>query len=238
MERARRQPTRRVVLTVAVVVLVAAFLWAVEVGSPRTVDATGVDELRVPLDDLTSVDFVVGVDNPWLPLHTDALWVHRGEWDGRSVTVRTEVVGTVEVGDVVATRVRTSYDPGEEHVRLYAQDVDGHVWLLGEEGRWVAGDGVPAGLAMPAEPRRGDGFVRVPGETSGAGPQEWWSIDERGEEVRVPAGEYEVLLVDATAVRERGEETYTSALARGTGEVLRVSVEGTLELVEYRSGTN
>lgn len=219
------------------VALAVGFLWAVEVGSPRTIDATGVDELEVPLADIDSVEFVDGIDHLWLPLRPGASWAYRGQRGLTEVTALTEVlVDTVDVAGVEATRVRTNVD-GADAVRWYAQDVDGHVWLLGEEGVWSVADGAPAGLATPAEPRRGDGFVRVPGLTADAGPAEWWTIGEREADVAVADETYaEVLTVSGTRTTDGLPTSYELEFAEGVGLVRRVDARGVLELVEHTPG--
>ena len=50
-------------------------------------------------------------------------------------------------------------DPPTERVDYYAQDRDGNVWWFGRQGVWdVDVAGAEAGLAMPADPRVGDGW--------------------------------------------------------------------------------
>lgn len=102
---------------------------------------------------------------------------------------------------------------------LYAQDADGNVWWLGHDdpadptGAWVAGeDGAEAGLAMAADPRRGDGYRRagVPGE------------DLRAEVVEV---DETTVLVETTDGSEVTVERYTrgaglETIETGTGDVL------------------
>lgn len=218
-------------------VLAVGFMWAVEVGSPRTVDATGVDGIVVPLVDVDSVEFVDGIDHPWLPFRRGASWEYRGQGGLTEMTSRTEVLAdTVDVAGVEATRVRTNVD-GADVVRWYAQDVDGHVWLLGEEGVWSVADGAPAGLAMPAEPRRGDGFVRVPAFTSGGEPEEWWTIGERDADVTVGEESYaEVLAVSGTRTAGGARTSYELEFAEGVGLVRRTDARGVLELVEHSAG--
>lgn len=232
-----RGTRRRRLWGVVAVVLAVALLWAVEAGSPRHVDATGVDGLEVPLSAVEGADFVAVVDNPWLPLRPGSSWVHRGQQGVGDVGARTDVLtNTVEVLGVEATQVRTRTDGGET-VHWYAQDVDGHVWLLGEEGVWSVADGTPAGLAMPAEPRRGDGFVRVPAPAAGQVPGEWWTIGERDEDVTVGGETYdEVLTVSGVRTVDGVRAEYEVELARGVGPVRRVDARGVLELVEHAPG--
>ena len=114
-------------------------------------------------------DFVDVVDNPWLPLEPGTRWTYDVSRDGAPagtlvVDVRDD---PVPVGDLPATAVETTTDPGDGTAtvatRLYAQDEDGNVWLVGvesDEASWRAGkDGAEAGLAMPAHLRLGDGWL-------------------------------------------------------------------------------
>ena len=102
---------------------------------------------------------------------------------------------------------------------LYAEDADGNVWWFGSQSEddpgagWLAGeDGAEAGLAMAAEPRRGDGYRRaeVPGE------------DLRAEVVEVDAT---TVLVDTYDGGEVTVQRYTRGaglemIETGTGDVL------------------
>ena len=77
--------------------------------------------------------------------------------------------GTTEVAGLDATAVRTTKKidgKEDEETRFYAQDDDGNVWVVGVESAsglsWQAGEDTTdaeAGLAMPAHPRLGDGWL-------------------------------------------------------------------------------
>lgn len=139
----------------------------------------GVDGLQIPTPGLAAADFVAGIDNPWLPLTPGNEWVYRATSSdgGRTITV-TVLDETRDIEGVNATVVRDVVTDADGKVLKetrgwFAQDTAGNVWSLGEttavdvdgetssEGSWEAGvDGAQAGLAMPAEPRRGDGYRR------------------------------------------------------------------------------
>jgi len=120
-----------------------------------TIAETGVDGLVVPTPSPDPADFVDVVDNPWFVLD-DALFA-----DGRGRPVERVVLDGPDVAGVPTTAV--TLGPATDY---FAQDADGNVWWFGRDGEWLAGrGGAEAGLVMPAEPRRGDGYRRagVPG---------------------------------------------------------------------------
>lgn len=138
-------------------VLAVALELAIRAGEPRTVGPTGVDTLQVPWTDPDPDTFVAGLDHPWLPLEPGDTWTFGEE----QVVVAAE---PYEVAGIDATVVTVA---GVD--RFVAEDDDGNVWLLGERGHtagaptpdWSVADGSPAGLVLPAEPRRGDGWATV-----------------------------------------------------------------------------
>lgn len=154
--------------------LVGALSGCAGIGQPAPYDSPGINGLVVPTPSPDPDDFVKGVDNPWLPLAEGAAWSYEVTDAGRVVgAVDVQVLPDVpSIAGLAATAVLTTSDvPGEpeEVTRYYAQDEDGNVWLVGADagGRsWRAGeDGARAGLAMPADPRLGDGWLayEVPG---------------------------------------------------------------------------
>jgi len=143
-------------LALALVLAVALEL-AIRAGEPSTVGPTGVDTLQVPWPDPDPDAFVAEVDHPWLPLQPGATWTFGDE----QVVVAPEPHEVAGIDATVVTVVGVD--------RFVAQDEDGNVWLLGERGHdagsptpdWSIADGSPAGLVLPAEPRRGDGWATV-----------------------------------------------------------------------------
>lgn len=121
--------------------------------------STGVDELVVPTPSADPSDFVDVIDNPWFVLD-DAAYA-----DGSGALVERTVAAGPDVAGVPTTAVTLG-----DATDLFAQDARGNVWWFGHDGPdggWRAGsDDAQAGLVVPAEPRRGDGFrqAEVPDE--------------------------------------------------------------------------
>lgn len=226
-------------------------------GDPPTVDPTGVDLLEVPTPSADPDDFVAGIDNPWLPLRPGSQWVYESA-DGETITV-TVTDRTREVAGVTTTVVRdvvTDADDNvvEETLDWFAQDTAGNVWYFGEDtteyddrgrpdraGSWEAGvDGALAGLVMPAEPRRGDGYQQEYLEGEAEDRATVLSVGTEEQEQTVPFGSFDRLLVtEDTTPLEPGlvEHKY---YARGVGLVLEETVSGgsgRAVLVGFTEGT-
>lgn len=153
-------PSARLVSVVVALPVVLAGCGSASAPSPPT----GVDELVIPSPSLDPADFVDEIDNPWLPLVAGTTWRYRATTAGQEASVTVTVLDdTRKVAAVTATVVRTAVvdergRPSESDA-WFAQDDDGNVWSLGVDGAWEAGvDGGAAGLAMPAQPRVGDGY--------------------------------------------------------------------------------
>jgi hypothetical protein len=145
------------------------------IGQPAPYDSPGINCLVIPTPTPAPGDFVDGVDNPWLPLAPGTRWTY-DVTEGAATRGRIDVDvldDTVPVAGLEATAVQTTADLGggapSVATRLYAQDGAGNVWLVGsdsDDASWRAGAaGAEAGLAMPADPRLGDGWLSydVPG---------------------------------------------------------------------------
>ena len=181
MLRAVRRPRAVAAVAGALVVgLSGALSGCAGIGQPAPYDSPGINGLVIPTPSADPDDFVEVVDNPWLVLEPGATWTYDVVDSGRTIgTIEAEVVdGTSEVAGLTATAVRTVTDldgddrddRDEDETRFYAQDADGNVWLVGADSSpgvtWRAGEGgAQAGLAMPADPRLGDGWLayEVPG---------------------------------------------------------------------------
>ena len=144
------------------------------IGQPAPYDSQGIDGLVIPTPTPDPDDFEESIDNVWLPLVPGTTWRYDVTDAGTRVgSVESEVrQDPVDIAGMTATAVETTTTiDGEDETstRFYAQDDDGNVWWLGEDadGRsWRAGEGgAEAGLAMPAGPRLGDGWLAyvVPG---------------------------------------------------------------------------
>ncbi|NYE37324.1 hypothetical protein F4692_002457 [Nocardioides cavernae] len=139
------------------------------IGQPAPYDSPGINGLVIPTPSADPADFVDVVDNPWLALRPGATWRYDVVGSGGTIgSIEAEVLDrTSTVAGLPATAVRTDAEvDGEtsEVTRYYAQDDDGNVWLVGMDSSagasWRAGtDGAEAGLAMPGDPRLGDGWV-------------------------------------------------------------------------------
>jgi hypothetical protein len=228
----RRSSVVVAVRTVFLVALAAVALSSCSGSAvPADYDSTGIDELTIPTPTLDPAALSDDVDNPWLPLVPGTSWRYERTADGGPagtsvVTVlrRGATVGGVD-GVVTLTLDRDAYgDVVATARRTYAEDGDGNVWLLAEEvtrdGRtesWQAGsDGALAGLAMPAEPRPGDGWVRAEVPRVDVPSERVLAVGD--DRVEVPAGSWTDVL--QTEVVEPGERRTSVLLyARGVGLV-------------------
>ena len=182
------------------------------IGQPAPYDSPGINGLVVPTPSPDPADFVATVDNPWFPLEpgsTERYDVTSEDGADLGSLETTVLDRSTDVGGLEATGVVTAADvDGVEDIstRYYAQDEAGNVWLVGEDGGdgdWRAGeDGAEAGLAMPADPRLGDGWLvrDVPGQ-----PRASRSIEEQTPEL--------------VQVRDEAATTTRSVYEKGVGLV-------------------
>lgn len=156
---------RRGRVSVGVLLVTTVLLLLAGCGSvSEEYDVTGIDGLEIPTPSPDPDDFVTTIDNPWLPLEPGSEWTYdvaAGAQGGRT-TVAVEP-SNLRLGGVAVTVVRSETVVGEapatETTDYYAQDRDGNVWWFGRAGVWdVEVAGAEAGLAMPSDPRVGDGW--------------------------------------------------------------------------------
>jgi hypothetical protein len=219
----RRPPTAAAVAAG----LVLGLTGCAGIGQPAPYDSPGINGLVIPTPTPAPADFVEGVDNPWLSLTPGTRWTYDVTGDARAGgRIEVDVLeDTVPVAGLEATPVRTTSDLGvgasSVETRLYAQDQAGNVWLVGsdtEDASWRAGeDGAAAGLAMPADPRLGDGWLSydVPGL-----PQASATIEDQSSEL--------------VQMRNEADTTTRTVYEKGVGLVGLADVDAgwTAELVE------
>jgi hypothetical protein len=196
---------------------------------------TGVDELVIPTPSPDPADFVRRVDNPWFPLTPGATWRYRVTGDTPGTLVLEVEDTTYDIAGIATTPVSRTEPTGAQVVDYYAQDREGNVWWFGREGVWRAGDdGVEAGLAVPAQPRVGDGWHAA----YGAGLVDVrMTVASKDETVSTPSGEYAAVL--ALDVRDALEPGTASRVfyERGIGPVEEVSTAGPTYLAELETVT-
>jgi hypothetical protein len=236
---------RRPGLLVAALATVAALTGCGAAGeaNPEKYPPSGVDELVIPTPTPDPDDYVAGVDNPWFPLEPGTVWsydVTDGRATDREVRVEDRTVSIAGVPCVVVHTTNTAargrvVDEGDAY---YAQDTAGNVWLFGEEDpdrSWRAGvDGAEAGLAMPAKPRVGDGFLRQ----RASGVADSSTVLAVDAERTVPAGTFADLVLMEDAPKIGGDlDTVQRAYASGTGLVQEVTALGDTERADLVSVT-
>ena len=202
---------------------------------PGFAPPTGVDGLVVPTPEPDPDDFVDGIDNPWLPLHRGSEWRYESPAPDRLTVTATVADRTRVVAGVATTEVRTVSRGGGTRttvVAWFAQDRGGNVWAFGEEGRWLAGVyDARAGLAMPAEPRVGDGYQV---EDAPGVAEDRATVVSLSARERVPAGSFSDLLVTRVTSPLRPGQEELRYHAREVGQVLAVDDTGRrLELAHF-----
>ena len=182
------------------------------IGQPAPYDSPGINGLVIPTPTPAPDDFVKGVDNPWLAFEPGTRSTYDVSDDGRTIgRIDVEVLDrTVPVAGLDATAVRTTSDldgrASSVVTRLYAEDRAGNVWWVGTEGEggsWRAGeDGAVAGLAMPGDPRLGDGWLSydVPGLPRASG-----TIEDQSSEL--------------VQIRDEADTTTRTVYGKGVGLV-------------------
>jgi len=223
--------------------------------APETSAPSGVDGLEIPTPSPDPKDFVDGIDNTYLPLTPGSVWKYRTtSSEGVETNIVTVTDRTKLVAGVTTTVVHDVARDGRGRVientwDWYAQDTAGNVWYFGEdtteyadgkastEGSWEAGvSGAQAGLAMPADPRVGDGYAQeyAPGVAEDRG--EILAVDDT---VSIPFGDFQdVVRTEDTSPLEPDlvENKY---YAPAVGVVMERTVRGgdeRVELVAFTAG--
>jgi hypothetical protein len=137
------------------------------------------DSKRVDLEAPTFSDPTT-VDNPLFPISNLHSAVLLGNNEGQPIRIETTLMHEPKEIDLDGTVIETlvsqfvAYQDGRIHevaTDWYAQGDDGAVYYLGEDvfnyedgvvadtdGTWIAGDGAPIAMIMPADPQPGDVF--------------------------------------------------------------------------------
>lgn len=193
--------------------------------------------------DLDPAEFTADVTNPWFPLKPGTRWTYRETTeDGEVVQVvvtATPVTRKIANGitaRVVRDTVTLDGEIIEDTFDWYAQDGDGTVWYLGEDtaefedseittrqGSFEAGvDGARAGVIMPASPEVGTTYRQeyYEGEAEDTG-----QVLALGQQVSVPAGEYDDLVKTADTTPLEPDVLEHKYYASGVGLVLTVDKE-------------
>lgn len=196
-------------------------------------------------------DFVMTIDNPYLPLPVGRTLVYEGVSDGERERVEVTVTDRIrEVMGVTTTVVRDRAFVEDALVEdtfdWLAQDRWGNVWYFGEAtaeyengevvsraGSWEAGvDGAMPGVVMLADPRVGDRYRQ---EFYEGEAEDLARVRATGESVAVPAGSYQDVLVTEDWTPLEPDVLEHKSYAPGVGVVLERVVEGgsgVLRLVE------
>ena len=199
---------------------------------------------------LTSADFIAGIDNPYLPFIPGSAWVYEDTLEG-GIVERNEIIVLQETHDVNGVSATVVHDivylDGqivEETYDWYAQDKGGNVWYLGEavdnyengavvnhDGSWEWGvDGALPGVMMWADPSAhlNEQYYQeyYAGEAEDTGKV--LSIDEK---VAVPFGSFEnvVKTYDFSAIDPDLQEH--KFYAKGVGLIKEINIKTGEEVV-------
>jgi hypothetical protein len=200
--------------------------------------------------DPNNFDRPTQIDNEWKPLKPGTRYIYEGttvEDDGKVVphkVVITVTDLTKRIGGIDSLVTwDLDYSDGElveAELAFFAQDNEGNVWRMGEypeeyeDGKfltapaWIHGfEEARAGIMMKAKPQ-----VGTPSYSQGWGPAVNWTdrgqVDQMGQEVSVPAGNYKDVLVIAETSASETDAQQLKYWARGVGNV-KVSWRGSGE---------
>jgi hypothetical protein len=188
-------------------------------------------------------DFVVTVDNPYLPLPPGARWHYRGDADGEPQTTDVVVTGAhKQIMGVATTAVRDTVRNAdgtlvEDTIDWFAQDRAGNVWYFGEDtkeyengkvtstaGAWTAGlSGAQPGIVMPAQPEVGRAYRQ---EFDPGNAEDLAQVARVGAHVTVEFGSFADVLVTKEWTPLEPKVVEEKYYARGVGMVLETTVQG------------
>lgn len=218
-------------------------------GPPPVIDPGDGGDYSVILD---PADFVVSIDNPYLPLTVGSRWVFESRDD--EAVERTEVVVTADTRTILgiaATVVRDTVSINgavvEDTFDWFAQDTDGNVWYLGEDskefeggevvstaGSWEAGvEGAQPGIIMPGDPEVGKVYRQEFFKGQAEDMAEILRVDDKA---TVPFGSFEGLLVIQEWTPLEPDVIEEKYYAKDIGVVLERTVRGgsgRSELIEF-----
>jgi hypothetical protein len=241
----------RLPVALCVAILVPASSLSACGAEPPSIDPTGVDELTIPTPSPDPDDYVDEITNPYLPLSPGTRWTYSASSEEGTETITVTVLDeTRMVQGVEATVVHdvVTDDGGEvleDTYDWFAQDRHGNVWYLGEdtteydgrkvstEGSWEAGvDGAEAGLAMPAEPRVGDGYRQ---EHDAGVAEDRAVVLDVDTSVTLAYGVFDDVLETEESSPLEPDVVERKYYAKGTGLVVERTVAGGDEVVELVS---
>jgi hypothetical protein len=238
------------VALVAAILVPAASLSACG-AEPPSIDPTGVDGLTIPTPSPDPDDFVDEITNPYLPLSPGSTWTYSASSEDGTETITVTVLEQTRLVQGIEATVVHDVVTGEgggvleDTYDWFAQDRDGNVWYLGEdtteydgdeastEGSWEAGkDGAEAGLAMPAEPRVGDGYRQeyYPGVA-----EDRAEVLDLHTSLTLAYDVFDDVLETEESSPLEPEVVEHKYYAKGTGLVVERTVEGGDEVVELVS---
>jgi len=206
------------------------------VGSPGIVAAAATG-LSGPVD---PANFAAKIDNAWFPLAPGTTLTYEGTKDDKravrvsAVTSKTKVIEGVTCV-VVEDKVSLGGSPAERALAYYAQDLQGNVWIFGEDSQeiehgrvvknesWQAGvDGALPSFFMEAAPAIGHSFAHEYTNND-------FEVVSLSESVKVPYGSFTDALLTKEWSPEEPDVLTHKYYVRGLGEVRDVSVKGPLE---------
>ena len=256
--------TRRIKLFVTAIAAIAAAVAIAACGGDDKVAATaptastGLPQGSEQVE-LDPSEFTTEIDNPWWPMSPGSRWVYReSDTEGTAQKVVVEVTGETKriANGIDAVVVRDTVTENGQPVEItddwYAQDAAGNVWYMGEDtaeyengrvvtrsGSFEAGvDGAQPGIIVPAEPQPGLSYRQE--YYAGEAEDEAAIVSVGEEQVEVPAGHFEGVLMTRDLVPLEPQVQELKFYARGVGPVMAAAISGGApgfeELVSYTPG--